>query len=379
MNMEYTELKIRMMQQGAVFTPCARSKMCQGSFGRIYFSDYPTTSGVILEIEKKIYVNVPVKTEDTPFCIDFADDRFVLEVSDVILRLRVEVMKEPDYALTRKCLKDNITPVRELVMTHGDRLRISPIFGCSHHCLFCTCNNQKYKKIPIDALDQAVQIALEDKNNKPLHVLISGGTPQMNEKSYAYMNQVYLFFPNKYKNLKFDVMLSPRVKHIGQPKEKGYEDFLFYLKEDCKIATMSINLELFNEEKRKKYIYEKWKIGKEDYFWFIKKAVDIFGSKNIRSSLVVGLETKEDTLNGVKALIDCGCVPVLSAFVPAADVARKKKPDPGFLLDVVHEASKIARQNDTMLGPALYRVCTHNSLTDEEGSVQIPDEIYRAL
>lgn len=377
--MEFTELKIRMMQQGAVFTPIARSKMCQGNFGRIYFPDYPTTRGVILKIDETMYVNVPVRNDDTPFCVDFADNRFLLKVKEAILPLNVRVMKEPAYALSGKCLRDNKTPVRELVMTHADRLRISPIFGCSHHCQFCTCNNQKYKEIPIDDLDQAVQIALEDMNCTPKHALISGGTPQTEEQSYVYMNDVYKYFPNKYPNLKFDVMLSPRVKHIKQSKEEGYEDFLVYLKKECGITSMSVNLELYNEDKRKKYIFEKWKIGKKDYVGFIKKAVSIFGGENIRSSLVVGLESKEDTLNGVKTLIDCGCVPVLSAFVPAADAARKKKPEVGFLVELVHEASEIAKQNNTVLGPVLYRTCTHNSLTEEEGRVQIPEDIYRGL
>ena len=115
------------------------------------------------------------------------------------------------------------------------------------------------------------------------------------------------------------------------------------------------------------------------YFKFIKKAVRIFGGKNIRSSLVVGLESEKDTLEGVRALADCGCVPVLSAFVPAAETGNMKKPEPKFLLDVVHKASKIAEQKEMKLGPVLYRACTHNSLTEEEGSISIPDEIYREI
>lgn len=136
---------------------------------------------------------------------------------------------------------------------------------------------------------------------------------------------------------------------------------------------MSINLELYNENLRKKYIPEKYAIGKEHYLLFIQKAVAVFGGK-IRSSLVVGLEDKEDTLAGVRDLAACGCIPVLSAFVPAQGtfMERYPKPEAGFLLEIVHEAAEIARCNHTILGP-LCRPCTHNSLTEENGSVEIPD------
>ena len=70
---------------------------------------------------------------------------------------------------------------------------------------------------------------------------------------------------------------------------------------------MSINLELYNETMRKEFIPDKWEISKDNYLLFIKKAVGIFGQGKIRSSLIVGLEKKEDTLNGVKELADCGC------------------------------------------------------------------------
>ena len=41
--MEITELKLHLMQQGAVFTKRARGKMKRSRFGRISFADYATT------------------------------------------------------------------------------------------------------------------------------------------------------------------------------------------------------------------------------------------------------------------------------------------------------------------------------------------------
>lgn len=371
--MEYTDLKIQLMQNGAVFTENARIHMPRGKFGHVTFADYATTGGVVVVVGDTFYANVPVRFENTPFCIDRVEEGFVLKKEGRVLPMSIDIRPVPQYALDNVRLEEG-TPVRELVMTHADRLRISPIHGCNFHCQFCTCNNQRYREVLVDNLDQAVQVALRDPNNQPRHILISGGTPREEEGSYEYLNEVYRFFPRKYAEYEFDIMLSPRGRYTGQSNGDAYEDFLKYLHEDCGITTMSINLELYNENLRKKYISEKYAIGKEHYLLFIQKAVAVFGEGKIRSSLVVGLEDKEDTLAGVRELAACGCIPVLSAFVPAQGtfMERYPKPETDFLLEIVHEAAEIARHNHTILGP-LCRPCTHNSLTEEKGSVEIPD------
>lgn len=371
--MGYTDLKIQLMQNGAVFTEKARIHMPRGKFGHVTFADYATTSGVVVVVGDTFYANVPVRFENTPFCIDRVEDGFVLKKEGRVLPMSIDIRAVPQYALDNVRLEEG-TPVRELVMTHADRLRISPIHGCNFHCQFCTCNNQRYREVPVENLDQAVQVALRDPNNQPRHILISGGTPREEEGSYEYLNKVYYFFPHKYADYEFDIMLSPRGRYAGQNNRDAYEDFLKYLHEDCGITTMSINLELNNENLRKKYIPEKYVIGKEHYLLFIQKAVAVFGEGKIRSSLVVGLEDKQDTLAGVRELAACGCIPVLSAFVPAQGtfMERYPKPETDFLLEIVHEAAEIARHNHTILGP-LCRPCTHNSLTEENGSVEIPD------
>ena len=369
--MEATDLKIQLMQNGAVFTENSRCHMPKNKFGQVSFADYATTGGIVLVVGDIFYANVPVRFADTPFCIDWAEGRFILKEGDNELPLPIAIKPVPQFALDNVRLEDG-TPVRELVMTHADRLRVSPVYGCNFHCQFCTCNNPKYREIPIENLDQAVQVALKDPNNQPRHILISGGTPKEEEGSYEYLNRVYRFFPEKYADYEFDIMLSPRGRYPGQDTEDGYEDFLKYLHEDCRIDTMSINLELYNENSRKKYIPEKYAIGKEKYFLFIQKAVAVFGQGKIRSSLVVGLEDKEDTLAGVRELASCGCIPVLSAFVPAQGtfMERYPKPEVGLLSEIVHEAAEIARQNHTVLGP-LCRPCTHNSLTEETVEIAI--------
>lgn len=183
---------------------------------------------------------------------------------------------------------------------------------------------------------------------------------------------VYKYFPTHYPEYEFDVMLSPRGLMPQKTGRQDGRDFLHYLKEICGFDTMSINLELSNEGFRQRFIPDKAAIGRTRYLQFIEDAVTIFGENKIRSSLVVGLEPAEDTLQGVKDLVNCGCLPVLSAFVPApgTDMANYPAPEVSILFDLVKRADEIAKVSEMVLGP-LCRPCTHNSITIEEGVIDL--------
>ena len=372
--MEYTELKIHLMQHGAVFTANARKNMCRSRFGLITFFDYATTGGVVAVLDERIYVNIPVKFQGTPFLVDLegCTDGLALKYNDRTVPISFRVIPPPRYALDNIRLSDN-TPVRELVMTHADRTRISPVHGCAYHCSFCTSNAAYYKEIAVSQLDEAFQIALQDPYNRPRHVLISGGTPKPELKTYVWLNSIYKYFPHKYPDYDFDVMLAPRGMVPGQDSDEAYEEFLFFLKDECGFKTMSINLELYDDQLRNRFIPDKAEVGKDNYQRFISRAVDLFGSNCIRSSLVVGLEPQKDTLRGVSLLLDCGCMPVLSAFVPApgTDMADYPAPTVEFLLDTVKKADRLAASAGLCLGPVC-RPCTHNSLSIEDGQIDIP-------
>lgn len=369
--MDYTELKLRLMQQGAKFTAAARKIMCHSRFGQITFFDYATTGGIVAVLDERVYVNIPVKFQGTLFIVDVFEDKLILKYDNKTIKISFRIISAPKYALDVERLSDN-TPVRELVMTHADRVRISPVHGCSYHCSFCTSNTAYYKEISCEQLDRAFNIALKDPYNKPCHVLISGGTPNEETNSYAWINNIYHYFPHKYPQFDFDVMLSPRGMRSEQTSMKGYDEFLHYLYDECGVKTLSVNLELYNDRFRDRFIPDKATVGKDNYYRFILQAVEIFGEKSVRSSLVVGLESEEDTLNGVRALLDCGCLPVLSAFVPApgTDMANYPAPSVEFLLETARKANDMAREAKLQLGP-LCRPCTHNSITIEEGEIVI--------
>ena len=85
--MEITELKLRLMQQGAVFTKNAKGFMNRSRFGRIFFPDYATTGGIVVVLDERVYVNVPVKIQGTPFTIDYENGAFCLLYNKEMLYL----------------------------------------------------------------------------------------------------------------------------------------------------------------------------------------------------------------------------------------------------------------------------------------------------
>lgn len=62
----------------------------------------------------------------------------------------------------------------------------------------------------------------------------------------------------------------------------------------------------------------------------------------------------------------------VSVFVPApgTDMANYSAPSVEFLLEIVNKTAEIAREAKLQLGP-LYRPCTHNSITVEDGEIII--------
>ena len=63
--MQYTEMKIQLMQNGAVFTEKAREHMSKNRFGHVSFADYATTGGIVIAAGDAFYANVPVRFDTT--------------------------------------------------------------------------------------------------------------------------------------------------------------------------------------------------------------------------------------------------------------------------------------------------------------------------
>ena len=349
--MELYRLKLELFYYGVDLSVEAIKKLNLVN-GKLTFDDYITTRGLILMLNEDIFVNAEINKESN-YKIDYVDNSFVIINNGKLISSINNIIQPPKFALNGDIISAGYH-ITNFVNVHGDRARLQPIGGCVNSCAFCDMDSLEYIIKDIGNLDEAFRIVLEHERIK--HCLISGGSPKERQEDYDYLTSVYKYFPEKYKNIAFDIMMTPRSEFIGKDSIQDYKSYLEKLK-SWLISGLSINLELYNDDLRKKYISGKEQIGKEKYFEFIKIAVEIFGIENIRSCVIVGLESKEDTLRAVRELSELGCIPVLSPYVPyKLDVA---KPTPEFMEEVLIESNNIVKQKGLKLGPTC-KVCNHN-------------------
>jgi hypothetical protein len=182
-------------------------------------------------------------------------------------------------------------------------------------------------------------------------VLISGGTPK--REDYAYENEVYRAVAEAFVGLEVDVMMFP------QPGLLDIEQL-----HSIGINGLSINLELYNVSLAKRVMPLKARLDRRQFFDFER-----FGGGKVRSLLLVGLESTEDTLNGVRALAQRGCDPVLSPFRPdpATPMHNMEPPTVQTLAEVYERSLETTEAHGVKLGPRCIP-CHHNTLTFPDGS-----------
>ena len=122
--------------------------------------------------------------------------------------------------------------ITEIVMSHGDRVRLSPIDGCAYDCSFCDMAELPYIRYSTEELVEALAIAAADEVLPVRHALISGGSPRARHYEEFERTVTSLIEST---HLPMDLMLSPQVNNDGlldRLKAAGLQDF-------------SINIEVF--------------------------------------------------------------------------------------------------------------------------------------
>lgn len=348
------EYKLDLLFYGIRISQKCYELLRKNKSGKVNNEDYITTKGLLIVLNNSVHVNAEIK-KNSPYSIDVEKHEFILKYNEEKICF-IKIIQPPDFALNESTLP-NGKLITDLINIHGDRIRIQPIQGCANSCRFCDLNKQKYYLNSIKDLDDAFTYAMEFVGFR--HVLISGGSPLNNQDDFTYLNDVYKYFGEKYgKSFPIDIMLVPRGLNVNDNSEKSYEKFLRKLKE-WNISGLSINLELYNDFYREKYIPQKNVVGKEKYFRFIKLAVEIFERRNVRSCIIIGLEDMKDSLKAVEKLSSLGCMPVLSPYIPNDKETFSPKPD--FMREILIKSKEITDKNNIELGP-ICDSCKHNTI-----------------
>jgi Radical SAM superfamily len=347
-------LKFALLQDGLAISAAAEEYITAANGDRpMTPADYASTSGVILALEDDVWVNAPIATYNPNFVVtplhtlDLDEEGLVIRRNGEQWRARMWL--PPRYHGTSNSVGE---PYNSYAFTHADRVRISPVEGCSMTCQFCDLPYEfRYRTKSVEGLVDSVATALSDDLQPAGHVLISGGTPR--EVDFEYVQAVYEAVITGFPDVPVDIMMVPAdgLLDVDWLAEIGVNE-------------LSINIEIFNREIARRLMRRKSDQGLDHYLDFVERAVEVLGGQRVRSMLIVGLEPMEDTLAGVEELARRGCVPVLSPFRPDESTPLRKLPPPS--AEVMEEtylrAREIAAHHELPLGPGCIP-CTHNTMT----------------
>lgn len=346
------ELKLSILTEGIRVSEPAKQKLGQHDRRPLTLSDYATTSGITLALPDDIWVNAPVAEFNPNFVrhprIELAyQERYYLVSNG--RHVNVRPIPVPNYHNKTNSSGERHT---DYAITHADRVRISPIEGCSMACTFCDIPfTTQYRRRRIDGIVDAIHAAVGDSRVPAKHILISGGTP--GTEDFDYLQSVFQTVARNFPQLSVDIMMVPvpGLLDIQQLADSG-------------INGLAINLELYSDDAATRTMPAKRRIGRSQYLDFIEDAVVVFGIGKVRSLLLVGLEPLEETLKGVAALVRRGCDPVLSPFRPDPATPLRDHPAPSVALlkEAYLRSMEIVSKSDNLLGPRCIP-CQHNTLT----------------
>jgi hypothetical protein len=348
-------LKFILLAEGATVTPAAEQRLDEIVDGGQWSpDDYASTRGLILRLDDDVWVNVPVErynadlVSGTTMTFDLGRDGFFVHGQG--LESPAAFWAPAGYHFEKNA---DGRPYWNFVVTHGDRARLSPTVGCAMVCDFCNIPfDDTYAGVkPLDPMLEAIRVALEDDKQPGRHLLISGGTP--GPTHIPALQAMYESVLQTFPGLAIDIMMVPLPGLYDLPRLDALG-----------VNELSINLEIFDEEIAKDVMRHKHRQGRQYYLDFLESAAEALGPGRVRSMLMVGIESAESTLAGVRAILKRGCVPVLSPFKPDAvtPMARWRPPRAEETLEIYLRATELAAALGGSLGPTC-PPCTHNTLS----------------
>lgn len=324
--------------------------------------EYPTTGGITLVLPGEVLVNAAFDEAwcaDSPLVLSLVDGHLELRLGDTATPV-LGVLPLPGYlASVDACGR----LVADVAMSHADRVRVSPIEGCAFNCAFCDMPG-RYVPRPLEQILAALDVALRDDALPARHVLISGGSPGQASAQQDYFRDVcvgVLRHARSMRNrdgrhLEVDIMMSARADaraFVETMVEEGVHGFSF-------------NVEAYSEAGAQAHLARKHKLTRPHLQPMIEHAVAALGhgTGRVRSLIIAGLETPEQTLDGVEWLASLGCDPVLSPFRPARGTAMADAAplEPSVLSHILERSRRIARRHGVAIGPRCVP-CQHNTLS----------------
>lgn len=325
------------------------SEMCLKELQKEGGPNYEMFYALDLTIDNMICINAPYMvafSELSPFEIDFVDREYILKYYDKkIAHVNVRTADINANKITKSGL-----PYYAISYMGVDRLRIHVRSGCffkNKHigCKFCGIDSGSSHSITdikevLDTYKKVPEIQ---------HFLVGGGAFNPSD-DFRKVIQIVKYIKKTFEKNIYLMSIPPVDCSI-----------LFDLKE-AGVTEVAFNLEIFDRDLAKKIMPGKGNSPFERYDKAFHTAIDIWGKNgNVRSALILGLEPKESTIQGIEYLCRIGVSPILSLFKPDGNLEDYFAPSSDEVLYIWETAEKICRQYHVPLGPSCH-YCEDNVL-----------------
>lgn len=340
------ELKIMLLSHGLTISYNVQKHLEETSG-----INYEEFNAVDLIIQNKYYINVPYKSgfsSLSPFQIKEQNGELWLFYCDNKL---LPVFIRGIDKLAQKTTKCGIK-YSDIGYLGFDRLRIYHRLGCYFKeqlcgCGFCDLENDS-RILTIETIKEVIDAyALPNIN----HYLIGGGSQAPND-DFERICDISKYL--KSKGDKPIYLMSLPINNIT---------ILQKLKQSG-ITQVAFNIEVFDRNLARKYMPGKGHIPLQIYYDSLKKAVKLWGSTgNVRSIIIVGLESKESLLSGIEKICQIGVSPILSLLKPIAETPLHYllPPCDREILDIVIQTECMCKKYNIPLGPTCC-YCEDNTL-----------------
>lgn len=325
------------------------SKSCLKELQKKGGPNYEMFYALDITIDNTICINVPFMvafSELSPFEIDFDGKSYILKYYDKkVAHVKVRTIDVNANKLTKSGI-----PYYAISYMGVDRLRIHARAGChfkNKHigCQFCGIEGGNAYSI------EDIEEVLDTYKKIPeLHHFLVGGGAFDPSDNFQKVLQIVSYIRNAFKKNIYLMSIPPiNCAILSQLKKAG-------------VTEVSFNLEIYDREYAKKIMPGKGSIPFERYDAAFRTAVSIWGKNgSVRSALIVGLEPKESTIQGIEYLCHIGVSPILALFKPDGEMEDYLAPSSDEVLYIWETAEKICKKYQVSLGPSCH-YCEDNVL-----------------
>ncbi len=247
-------------------------------------------------------------------------------------------------------LPETGTILDSIARLHAERcINIWPSTACCYDspgrkCAFCSIEKRAEPVIDADYLAESLRKLLSKVPGYTLN--FSGGTylsPDNMAMYWAGLAEKIRAFSN-----------CPIAVELAPPTDLG----LLQKLRDSGLNVVIMNLEVADEELRKKICPGKSAITKAHYYKAFEKAVEIFGYGQVSSVLIGGIQPKEDIVRECEAMARLGVFPTIMPFRPVDACALRDASacDPDDLVEMSEVLGAILRKYN--LNPEVQEGCT---------------------